>query len=171
MEERNQEHAHLGWSFRWHEDWGSVWAPDLLGQWNDMLQRSPQSSVYQRPEFIRIWARSLGADSTPLVGFGRHRSGHVALLPWVVVRHRGRMVERRIVEYGGRELSGYHDPLVVASPGHSVDWEEFWRAAAVAVSRVCDQGRMRNVRRDCAPAGSAIPRVEHGLESAPGSAR
>jgi len=141
----------LGWQYLWYRDWAAVWSK-LEAEWRLMLRDAPSSNPYHLPEFLRAWSRTIGAQSaTPLIGVFQHRAGHKVLLPWVVVRHEGRFVERRVLEYAGRELSGYHTPLIVPANGEPIDFDELWRAIQLATEGECDQGLMRYIPNHVAP--------------------
>jgi len=163
---RESEGVQLGWQYRWYRNWTAVWS-DLETEWRLMQCEAPSSNPYHMPEFIRAWSRTIGARDavTPLVGVFRHRLGHRVLLPWVVVRHEGRFVERRILEFAGRELAGYQAPLIVPEKGEAIDFDELWRAVQLATEGECDQGLMRYLLTDVAPSwarpmGDATPVVD-----------
>ena len=69
--------------------------------------------------------------------------GTGSFFPWVVVRHEGRFVERRVLEYAGRELAGYQAPLIAPANGEPIDFDDLWRAVQLATEGECDQGLMR----------------------------
>jgi len=159
---REWEGVQLGWQYRWYRDWTAVWS-ELETEWRLMLRDAPSSNPYHLPEFVRAWSRAIGAHGvTPLIGVFHHLSGHRVLLPWVVVRHEGRFVERRILEFAGRELSGYQAPLIVPQKGEAIDFDDLWRAIQLATEGECDRGLMRYLGTDVAPSwarpmGEATP--------------
>jgi CelD/BcsL family acetyltransferase involved in cellulose biosynthesis len=69
----------------------------------------------------------------------------------VVVRYEGRFVERRILEYAGRELSGYQAPLLVPASGAAIDLDELWRAIQLAAGSKCDKALLRYLPAAAAP--------------------
>jgi CelD/BcsL family acetyltransferase involved in cellulose biosynthesis len=69
----------------------------------------------------------------------------------VVVRYEGRFVERRILEYAGRELSGYQAPLLVPGSGAPIDLDELWRAIQLAAGSECDKALLRYLPAAAAP--------------------
>jgi CelD/BcsL family acetyltransferase involved in cellulose biosynthesis len=135
----------MPWHFWWRRTWAEVWEAELQTRWWQMFEDAPSSHVYHRPDVVRVWAETCGAaiGAEPMVGLGSDGFGHDALLPWVLVRYRGRFVRRRVLEPAGGGLFGYHDPLLIGNIGNGVDWSEFWETARRSVGCSCDQAFFR----------------------------
>jgi CelD/BcsL family acetyltransferase involved in cellulose biosynthesis len=160
------------WRVTWRRQWAEVWTPDFQAHWRQLLHSAPTATVYHRPELIRAWAETCGEANgiEPLVGWAEGGEGERVLLPWVVARHGGRFVRRRVAEPAGQSLFGYHDPLV-SGEGPSLT-SSFWNAVRRSIARFCDQALIRFVHPEFAPARHAEPCGEEnpvlqleGLES------
>jgi CelD/BcsL family acetyltransferase involved in cellulose biosynthesis len=118
------------WRFEWRRSWEDVWSGEFVARWRTLLTRATWSHVYHQPELVRAWAETLGArlQCTPQVGIATSSTAEV-LLPWVVVSQSGRLTTRRTLEAAGREMFGYHTPLVAGAEPASIDWSGFWDAA------------------------------------------
>ena len=140
----------MAWRIDWCRSWGEAWAPDAQRRWRRILAEAEESHVYHRPEIVRAWAETRGAEvgARPAVGFAEDGEGAGVLLPWVVVPHDGRLLRRRVLEPAGQALFGYHDPLV-AGRAEGRDWPALWEAARRALADEHDQAQFRFVREAC----------------------
>jgi len=105
--------------------------------------------------------RACGAE--PHFGLATSSSGAQLLLPWIVVPYRGRFIVRRTLEAAGRELFGYHTPLVAGAPPSEIDWNHFWREARASAGSAFDQALFRLIE----PEFSAGPDLQRMSEESP----
>src|SRR5947199_389489 len=77
-------------------------------------------------------------------------SGAEVLLTWIIVRHQARVLTRRTLEPAGRELFGYHTPLLAGGDPSAIDWHQFWTTARASVGPACDQALFRFVEPEFA---------------------
>jgi CelD/BcsL family acetyltransferase involved in cellulose biosynthesis len=141
-----------GWRFEWRRSWQEIWSEEFLREWRRVLAHAERPHVYHRPEVIRAWVDSCGAtlDVEPYVGIATSTSGAEVLLAWIIVKHHGRVLTRRTLEPAGRELFGYHTPLLAGGDPSAIDWHQFWTAARASVGRACDQALFRFVEPEFA---------------------
>jgi CelD/BcsL family acetyltransferase involved in cellulose biosynthesis len=141
----------MAWRFTVWSTWPEVWSAPCQAVWRELLAADPDAHAYQRPEVVRAWAETRGAavEARPAVALATHESGARALLPWVVARHRGSRISRRILEPAGQSLFGYHDPLVAGPPLPAAAWADFWEAARRRLAGDCDQALFRFVHPRC----------------------
>jgi len=146
------EDATDGWRFEWRRSWEEIWSEDFLREWRRILARAERPHVYHRPEVVRAWVDSCGAtlDMEPYVGIATSTDGAEALLTWIIVRHQGRVLTRRTLEPVGRELFGYHTPLLAGGDPSAIDWDQFWTMARASVGRACDHALFRFVEPEFA---------------------
>jgi CelD/BcsL family acetyltransferase involved in cellulose biosynthesis len=145
------------WSFEWRRSWADVWSDEFMREWHCMMAQPSHAHVYHRPELVRRWVETDGAQSAaaPHFGIATSPSGAKVFLPWIVAPHHGRLISRRTLEPAGRELFGYHSPLVTGAEPSSIDWPHFWESARTAVGGACDQALFRLVEPEFS-AGSAL---------------
>jgi CelD/BcsL family acetyltransferase involved in cellulose biosynthesis len=138
------------WRFEWRRSWTDVWTDAFLEQWRCIHSQAAAPHVYHRPEVVRRWVetrgRALGAE--PHFGIATSSagsSGAQVFLPWIVVRHGGRLAVRHSLESVGGEVFGYHSPMIAGAEPASIDWSRFWNAARASVGSACDQALFRLV--------------------------
>jgi CelD/BcsL family acetyltransferase involved in cellulose biosynthesis len=153
------------WRFDWRRSWDDVWSDEFMREWRRMLERASRSHVYHRPEVIRGWLDTRGARlaAEPHFGLATSSSGAQVFLPWIVVKYRGRLIVRRTLEPAGRELFGYHTPLLAGAEPSAIDWNSFWESARISVGGACDQALFRLVEPELS-AGSGL---QKGSEESP----
>lgn len=149
----------MAWRFEVWSTWEEVWSEPNQAVWRELFAADPDAHAYQRPEVVRAWAETRGraVEARPAVALATHSSGTRALLPWVVVRHRGSRISRRILEPAGQSLFGYHDPLVAGPPLPASAWADFWEAARRRLSGACDQALFRFVHPRCGQGPRSLP--------------
>jgi CelD/BcsL family acetyltransferase involved in cellulose biosynthesis len=140
------------WRFEWRRSWTDVWSDGFVGEWRRMLTLASRRHVYHRPEVVRGWVETRGARLAAQAHFGiaTSSSGAQLLLPWIIVKHRGRLMVRRTLEAAGRELFGYHTPLLAGAEPASIDWAHFWESARASVGSGCDRALFRLIEPEFA---------------------
>jgi len=153
------------WTFEWRRSWNEVWDDSFTARWRRLLEAATWSHVYHRPELVRRWAETVGlvCGAQPHFGLATASSGAQLLLPWIVVRQAGRFVVRRTLESVGRELFGYHTPLLAGAAPSEIDWEHFWQEAQASAGSACDQALFRLIE----PEFSAGPEMLRVSEECP----
>jgi len=141
----------MSWRFEWRRTWPDVWEPSFQATWTALFDRNPNAHVYHRPDVVRAWAETHGAQqgARPMMGLAVDPEGRRLLLPWVVVPRRGRISRRRVLEPAGQEFFGYQDPLVEGDRSQ-IDWKSFWECARREARAVSDQALFRLVHPCCA---------------------
>ena len=142
------------WQFEWRRRWSDVWSSGFEQTWQALFDGSPSAHVYHRPALVRAWAETCGhaVGAEPMFGLGRAAGGIQVLLPWVVLRYRGRLAVRRVLEPAGGDIFGYHNPLLHGATPEQIDWAAFWRSARADVGSACDQALFRFLQPAYAPA-------------------
>ena len=152
------------WRFEWRRSWDDVWSEEFVARWRAIVAGATWSHVYHQPGLVRAWAGTLGArlECAPQVGIATSSSAQV-FLPWVVVTQSGRLATRRTLEPLGRELFGYHTPLVAGAEPSSIDWCGFWNSARESAAGTYEQALFRFVEPEFA---GALP-LRKGSEESP----
>ena len=70
---------------------------------------------------------------------------------------------RRVLEPAGRELFGYHTPLLAGADPSAMDWAHFWASVRASVGGTCDQALFRLVE----PEFSTASGFEKSSEDSP----
>jgi CelD/BcsL family acetyltransferase involved in cellulose biosynthesis len=158
-------HRADSWTFEWRRSWAEVWDDSFTARWRRLLEAATWSHVYHRPELVRRWVNTVGlaCGAEPHFGLATSSSGAQLLLPWIVVRQAGRFVVRRTLESVGRELFGYHTPLLAGAAPAEIDWNQFWEEAQASAGSVCDQALFRLIE----PEFSAGPEMRRASEECP----
>ncbi|MGE0039633.1 MAG: GNAT family N-acetyltransferase [Vicinamibacterales bacterium] len=126
-----------------------LWSrPEMVDRWRALVDADLAHGVFHQPDVIRAWMDTVGVaiGAEPSIYFARSGGQAVAALATVVVRQRGRLFDRRVLEPVGRELFGYHDALV-AGPRDRFPWPAFWSALRAASAGTVDQALFRFVAR------------------------
>jgi CelD/BcsL family acetyltransferase involved in cellulose biosynthesis len=148
------------WTFEWFRSWDEIWGDSFAKRWERLLDAATWRHVYHRPAILRRWVETAGraCRAEPHFGLATSGSGAQLLLPWIVVPHGGRFIVRRTLESAGRDLFGYHTPLVAGARPSEIDWGHFWRRARASVGNACDQALFRLIEPECS-AGPDLQRV------------
>jgi len=148
------------WTFEWQRSWREIWGASFANQWQRLLDTATWSHVYHRPELVRRWAETVGCacGAEPHFGLATSSSGAQVLLPWIVVPQGGRFVVRRTLESAGRELFGYHTPLLAGAGPSEIDWNDFWLQARASADSACDQALFRLIEPEFS-AGLSLQRA------------
>jgi hypothetical protein len=133
------------WTFEWQRSWSEIWGDSFLSRWRCLLEKATWSHVYHRPELVRHWVETVGRScgAEPQFGLATSSAGAQLLLPWIVVPQSGRFLVRRTLESAGRELFGYHTPLLAGAAPSEIDWSDFWWQALASTGSACDQALFR----------------------------
>jgi CelD/BcsL family acetyltransferase involved in cellulose biosynthesis len=147
------------WTFEWHCSWNEIWGASFSNRWQRLLDAATWSHVYHRPELVRRWVETVGCacGAEPYFGLATSASGAQLLLPWIVVPQGGRFIVRRTLESVGRELFGYHTPLLAGAAPSAIDWTHFWRQARASARGMFDQSLFRLIEPEFS-AGSDLQR-------------
>jgi CelD/BcsL family acetyltransferase involved in cellulose biosynthesis len=149
------------WSLDFATAWEAVAAPEVQQLWRRLLAEDPDPHPFKEPALALAWAETCGRaiGAVPRVGRAVHSTGARALLPWTIVRHRGRSINRKVLEPIGQSLFGYQDPVADAAAAalSTAGWAGLWQAARRALSGGCDQALLRLVQ----------PRYAHGPHAEP----
>jgi len=148
------------WTFEWRRTWNEIWSDSFTRRWRRLLDAATWGHVYHRPELVRRWVDTVGVAcaAEPHFGLATSASGAQLLLPWIVVPHGGRFLVRRTLESVGRELFGYHTPLLAGADPSEIDWTNFWRQAVTSSGAACDQALFRLIEPEFS-AGRELQRV------------
>ena len=147
------------WRLEWVRDWAALWDTAFETRWSETVRAADDAHAYQLPAVVRGWSQTCSAarNTTPMIGFAEDGRGNRVVLPLVVSHYRGRVSRRRILEYAGNAIFGYHDPLLASDDPQTVDWRSLWQLVREQSSQVCDEARLRFVR----------PCYLQGVESSP----
>jgi CelD/BcsL family acetyltransferase involved in cellulose biosynthesis len=139
------------WSFDWKLQWNEVWQDRFVEEWQ-AAANSSSSTIFSRPELVRVWAETHGAavGARPSFGVVRSCSGQKILLPWVVVNRRTRFGSVRRLGPVGQIFFGYNDPILVDTSSQDVNWPAFWRQARASARGQCDEAHFSYVHADYA---------------------
>ena len=153
-----------GWRFEWRRTWNDVWNAEFVARWRTMVAGATWSHAYHQPDLVRAWAETLGSrlDCVPQFGIATSSTAQV-LLPSVVVTQSGRLTTRRTLEPAGRELFGYHTPLVAGAEPSSIDWCGFWDSVRASAAGTYEQALFRLVE----PEFAGAPALRKGSEESP----
>jgi CelD/BcsL family acetyltransferase involved in cellulose biosynthesis len=153
------------WTFEWHRSWNEIWSDSFLSRWRRLLDTATWRHAYHRPELVRRWVETVGraCDVEPHFGLATSSSGAELFLPWIVVPQNGRFIVRRTLESAGRDLFGYHTPLLASVRPSDVDWNRFWDQARSSAGSACDQALFRLIE----PEFSAGPDLQRPSEASP----
>jgi len=153
------------WTFEWQRSWSGIWNGSFANRWRSLLDAATWRHVYHRPELVRRWVDTVGGacGAEPHFGLATSSSGVQLLLPWIVVPHGGRFIVRRKLESAGRELFGYHTPLLAGAAPSEIDWNHFWREALASAGSAFDQALFRLIE----PEFSAGPDLQRRSEECP----
>src|SRR5665213_118552 len=123
------------WRFDWRRSWKDVWTDEFMREWRRMLAQASRPHIYHRPDVVRCWLETRGAQFAvePHFGLATSSSGAQVFLPWIVVKYPGRLTVRRTLEPAGREMFGYHTPLLAGAEPSAIDWNHFWASARASV--------------------------------------
>jgi CelD/BcsL family acetyltransferase involved in cellulose biosynthesis len=133
------------WTFEWQRSWSEIWDGSFENRWRRLLDAATWSHVYHRPELVRRWVETVGraCGAEPHFGMATSSSGAQLLLPWIIVPQDGRFIVRRTLESAGRDLFGYHTPLLAGAAPSEIDWSHFWSEARGSSGSTCDQALFR----------------------------
>lgn len=155
-----------GWSFQFVREWSVIESEPFLARSQSAIAQAMEAgvevSIYQHPGFVLSWLRTMRRLNTiqPLLGFSADGRGNQLFLPWVIVREKGRVFTRRVLEHVGLFMSGYTDPLVFAGDDTRIDWEGFWNSVHAATAQWYDLSRFRFVRSNRAVVPDAVMHKE-----------
>jgi CelD/BcsL family acetyltransferase involved in cellulose biosynthesis len=146
----------LGQGVEWLE--GSDTLARLRAPWADLVERDPDASLFQTPEWVAAWWRHLGRGRLRLLACWR-RDRLVGLVPLVERRERVRGVPAHVLAFAGEPLA---DRL-----GFLADPDEPEISAALAAALAAEAGRHDLMRAGDVEAGSrADAALDHATRHA-----